>query len=615
MSNTTLDRVYFFSATTGTGTITPGLAFKDKYRTLVQADTDGDLTEGDTLGYVIEDGDAWEVGIGTYTTLTLVRTTVLRTSNGNTTLLNLTGNETVFITDVAKINNDKVDTTDPRLPDPAMFGIMDGLAYQKLELTIVNDVGLQLDVEAVGTGDCDFEIDTVRSTLDCTTGAGSGGKARVALTAGVDINNPATNYIYVTDSGGVATLTASTTLPTGAFGWVGKIIVPDATTWASSKAYGFQRYTEAFSNDSRGTQSHTREKLRALGAVYINGAIPTLSITTNAGSADNVHVENTAGEIYQLNRQVFPAFTTGPYYYGNGQNIYESISDLNLALNTQDGTAIGSNDRYNLIIWGAVNINSGECKLFVNLPNTVYSTDSEAQSDHSNTADYSTPVDLHSVAFLIARVALRYSALASGTWTELGVYSLLGTPVGARSGGATSIASFEFNDGQFRVYDNGDATKQVAFEVSGITTATTRTITMPDSDVALVSTPIDSIVGGTDITVDATDPDNPIINYTGEPTFRAIAQAGAQAVVLANDEQVELTTDNTTATLTMAAPSAGEMTHAQLSIVEGVGGNDVAFPAGAKWATGTKPNMTAGDWIVGGSLDPNAKYIFSANSL
>ena len=138
---------------------------------------------------------------------------------------------------------------------------------------------------------------------------------------------------------------------------------------------------------------------------------------------------------------------------------------------------------------------------------------------------------------------------------------------------------------------------------------------MPDSDVALVSTPIDSIVGGTDITVDATDPDNPIINYTGEPTFRAIAQAGAQAVVLANDEQVELTTDNTTATLTMAAPSAGEMTHAQLSIVEGVGGNDDAFPAGAKWATGTKPNMTSGDWIVGGSLDPNAKYIFSANSL
>lgn len=45
-------------------------------------------------------------------------------------------------------------------------------------------------------------------------------------------------------------------------------------------------------------------------------------------------------------------------------------------------------------------------------------------------------------------------------------------------------------DNVFRIVDNGDATKQIAFEASGIATATTRTITMPNSDVnlGLVST-------------------------------------------------------------------------------------------------------------------------------
>lgn len=46
-------------------------------------------------------------------------------------------------------------------------------------------------------------------------------------------------------------------------------------------------------------------------------------------------------------------------------------------------------------------------------------------------------------------------------------------------------AGTTFADNVFRVQDNADATKQIALEASGITTATTRTITMPDADVDL----------------------------------------------------------------------------------------------------------------------------------
>jgi hypothetical protein len=43
----------------------------------------------------------------------------------------------------------------------------------------------------------------------------------------------------------------------------------------------------------------------------------------------------------------------------------------------------------------------------------------------------------------------------------------------------------ELADNVFRIQDNSDATKEIAFEASGITTGTTRTITMPDSNVTL----------------------------------------------------------------------------------------------------------------------------------
>jgi hypothetical protein len=49
-------------------------------------------------------------------------------------------------------------------------------------------------------------------------------------------------------------------------------------------------------------------------------------------------------------------------------------------------------------------------------------------------------------------------------------------------------AAAEFSDNEFKIKDNGDATKIAAFEASGITTATTRTYTLPDADGTVVTT-------------------------------------------------------------------------------------------------------------------------------
>ena len=82
----------------------------------------------------------------------------------------------------------------------------------------------------------------------------------------------------------------------------------------------------------------------------------------------------------------------------------------------------------------------------------------------------------------------------------------------------SNITNGVFSDSAFRVQDNSDATKQIAFEASGIATATTRTITVPNADINLgtlssVATTDSNtlsgtrcrIVGGSDNDVSGTD--------------------------------------------------------------------------------------------------------------
>ena len=83
-----------------------------------------------------------------------------------------------------------------------------------------------------------------------------------------------------------------------------------------------------------------------------------------------------------------------------------------------------------------------------------------------------------------------------------------------------------FSDSTFRIQDNDDATKQLAFEVGGVTAGTPRTITMPDADINLgnlssvattdfntLSGTSTRILGGSHNTVSGTD--NVAIGCTG----------------------------------------------------------------------------------------------------
>ena len=90
---TLVNRAKMTTATTGTGTITLGAA-ESGYQTFAAAG----VVNSDVVRYVIEDGDAWEIGTGTYSAGTLTRA-LGESSTGS--LLNLTGSAVVYVSATA----------------------------------------------------------------------------------------------------------------------------------------------------------------------------------------------------------------------------------------------------------------------------------------------------------------------------------------------------------------------------------------------------------------------------------------------------------------------------------------------------------------------------------
>ena len=102
-----VNRARMTTATTGTGAVTLGAATAG-----FQSFAAAGVINGDVLRYVIEDGTAWEIGLGIYTAAGTLLSRGL-TSSSTGALIVLTGAAVVFVTAAAE----------DMLDDAAKFGV------------------------------------------------------------------------------------------------------------------------------------------------------------------------------------------------------------------------------------------------------------------------------------------------------------------------------------------------------------------------------------------------------------------------------------------------------------------------------------------------------------
>jgi hypothetical protein len=393
---------------------------------------------------------------------------------------------------------------------------MGHLLKRQLLWSLQMEQQLRLSIQRSGGGDLTIVFSDGYYAYD-TTPADT-----ITLTAGSD-TSPQINYVYILQS--TKALTVSTTsFPATECARVATVLCQSAASLQTDGAYKHHQWTDDVKESNE--QGHISDMtfwIREQPATWIDGVVQTYTITTNAGSADNVILTTTSGNVLQLHDNDFPAFSGTPDIYVINDSVtpYTKVTDLNALLTDSTGASM-SGRYFSLVIWGAVNQEAGDCKLYCNLPSGSYGNASNLTSDSSKFANYEIPSDFRGVGFLISQWNLRHQASSNGTWTSIGELDLRGIFPSISAGGSNSFPT-EFSDNTFRIFDESDSTKEIAFQASGITTATTRTITMADADVSLVSNTgtFAAAAGGTQITTLGT-----IATGTWNGTDIAVADGG-----------------------------------------------------------------------------------------
>jgi len=214
-------------------------------------------------------------------------------------------------------------------------------------------------------------------------------------------------------------------------------------------AYKVHAWTDhIIATDKQGHIGDINFWIRQQSATWVSGVAQTYTITTNGGSADNVLLTTTSGVVLQLHDHVFPAFSGSPDYYVVNDNAtpYLKVTDLNALLTDSTGASM-SGKYFSLVIWGCVSEETGDCKLFVNLPGGSYNNSGSLLDDVSAFSNYTIPSDFKGTGFLISEWKLRHQAAASGTWTSQDEINLLGLFPSLSAGGSPGSIIFTGDTG------------------------------------------------------------------------------------------------------------------------------------------------------------------------
>jgi hypothetical protein len=222
-----VNRAYMTTATTGNGTITLGSAV-GSFRSFAASG----VVDGDVVRYVIEDGDNWEIGSGTYAASGTTLTRAVEDSSSGGTAINLSGTAVVFVTgvtadfNIVRDSDPAVDTNPPNVgavwvnsTSGSMFVCTDNTVGENVWFGVhsnASEVFPMVDVEyllvAGGGGGSDSGGGGAGGLLSSTTSLafgetysvviGAGGSGGLNNTDDTATNGESTTFASITATGG-----------------------------------------------------------------------------------------------------------------------------------------------------------------------------------------------------------------------------------------------------------------------------------------------------------------------------------------------------------------------------------------------------------------------------
>ena len=213
--------------------------------------------------------------------------------------------------------------------------------------------------------------------------------------------------------------------------------------------------------------SITGGQTRTLTFPDADGTIATQSYVNSQISAEDLDVETDSGNFdVDLNSE---ALTIAG---GTGIDSSGSGTTATIAIDSTVATKTGSATLTNKTIALGSNTVSGTLAQF----NTAVSDATLVSTTGSETLTNKTiALGSNTVSGALANGITATTQSASDNSTKVATTAYVDNQV-------TAGASTEFADNVFRVKDNSDASKKLAFECSGISGSTTRTMTVPDSN-------------------------------------------------------------------------------------------------------------------------------------
>ncbi len=472
--------------------------------------------------------------------ITLTGDSVGIVNQGTTTTVlhgNAGGNASFGIVDISDDTNLAVDTDHLKLTDDTL-SLSDneklvahsrqGSFLQQIDFTVSEAGGTVTgSLEKEGGGDLTQFWSDDYDVLDCT-----GPVCTVNLTAFVGTDtSPAAVFVYILQSA-KTTLVANTSFPANSVEHIRicSLVLQSAVTTGTDGALMVRNWNDpAFGiTNPRGGDIVSSERVRKEHALHNSGVV--LSITGDGTST--ITLDTTAGTVYQFNLQAFPAIDMAGAddihlvnlvgsEYSTSVNLVADITTL------ADGvTSLNNNKYFNVVVWGVQNRTGEKSHLMCNLPTGQYNTSLAGTTDASKFSVHTIPSAFRGTGFLIAELTFQLTGGGS-TWTLIQNKDLLGQTPTLVPGGGTTTAISIFSDSAFEVFDNGDDSKEGAFELSGITTGNKRTLTWPDAsgNMALTSQTDGTIDHGADVSGLTDDDHSAYVLDAGTPADNTLIRA------------------------------------------------------------------------------------------